>query len=213
MFITCPTCSQNFELPDSKVPDAPKFGVKCPSCRERIVVKGKNDVPAGPPETVFDGDETEEFVLLGGRTTIEPDIFPPGSRVVFSFVQSSAWNKTIESFFSDRGYYLGKAASVGEAVQKLRLNEYQVVIVDDRHSNRPVLKEIGTWPGKKRRWVNVILLGDGGKSMNPNDAFIRGINAYLNINDLDKAEELFDEILKGFEIHNELWSAVSEAGG
>jgi predicted Zn finger-like uncharacterized protein len=202
MFVSCPTCSQTFEIPDSKVPDNSRFGVKCPSCREKIVVESKG---------CRESTEAEAPLCPEKRPNIEPDLFPPGSQVVFSFVQSGAWNGALETFFSSKGYYLSKARDVGEAILKLRLNDYHVVILDDRYSNRSVLKELGAWAGKKRRWVNVLLLGDAAVSMSQHEAFRRGVNAYLNINDLGRAKELFEECLKGFQIHNEPWTLAADA--
>jgi predicted Zn finger-like uncharacterized protein len=204
MFVSCPTCSQTFEIPESKIPDNTRFGVKCPTCREKIVIEPKEvREPESEPQAPLSAEK---------RSSIEPDLFPPGSQVVFSFVQSGAWNNALETFFSSQGYYLSKARDVEEAILKLRLNDYQVVILDDRYSNRPVLKEVGVWAGKKRRWVNILLLGDAATSMHQHEAFKRGVNTYLNINDVGRAKELFEESLRGFQIHNEPWTLASDQG-
>jgi predicted Zn finger-like uncharacterized protein len=203
MFVSCPTCSQTFEIPESKLPDTPRFGVKCPTCREKIIVESKGSREKSPEE---------QAPASGEKRTIEPDLFPPGSQVVFSFVQSGAWTSALETFFSAKGFYMSKAKEVEEAIFKLRLNEYHVVILDDRFSNKPVLKDLGNWPGRKRRWVNVILLGDAAQSMSPFEAFQKGVNAYLNINDVDRAQELFEEALRGFLIRNEPWTMAADAG-
>jgi predicted Zn finger-like uncharacterized protein len=203
MFVSCPTCSQTFEIPDSKIPGTSRFGVKCPTCREKIVVESK--------EAKDQPSQAQAPAATKKRPAIEPDLFPPGSQVVFSFVQSGVWNGALETFFSSEGYYLSKASDVEEAILKLRLNEYQVVIVDDRYANAPLLQEIGTWAGFRRRRINVLLLGDATESMSPYEAFRRGVNAYLNINDIDRAKELFEESLRGFKIHNEPWTLSEDS--
>lgn len=202
MVITCPNCSEHFDIPEGKLPQTPKFSIKCPSCRGKIVVDRTAAGPSPKAPTVDSGSK---------RRTVEPDIFPPGAQVVFCYVQSGAWNGAVEAYFSAKGYYMSKAVDEEEAALKLRLNDYQVIILDDRYSNQPLLQEIGNWPGYKRRGVNVMIIGDRAASLNPQEAFVRGLNTYFNINDVNRARELFEESVRGFEIHNEPWRLADES--
>ena len=41
--------------------------------------------------------------------------------------------------------------------------------------------------------------------MHQQEAFYRGVNFYLNMDDKDKIDELLEQVLKGFSDYNEPW--------
>lgn len=43
MEITCAHCRSSFVLPDDRVPEAKKFKLNCPKCREPIVIEQETD--------------------------------------------------------------------------------------------------------------------------------------------------------------------------
>ena len=75
-----------------------------------------------------------------------------------------------------------------------------------------MLKEIARWPGQVRREVNVILLGRKGSSFDPKQAFLQGVNVYLDQSDTDNAEQYLDQARSEFEQLKEPWNMVKQEG-
>ena len=82
---------------------------------------------------------------------------------------------------------------------KIRLNDYHLLLLDDTPECDTVLQEIAQWPGVRRRTLNIVLLGSKSSSQDPITAFTKGINTYINANDLDRAEELLGMALKSYD--------------
>lgn len=191
MEIRCSGCEKRFVLPEEKIPQVPEFAVKCPGCGEKIVVEQQM--------------EKDNSTQVPPGETIEPDFFPPGSSVAFIFIPEQDIYSRISGILEQKNYYISTARDIREGVLKLRLNEYQVIILRDEEQFFPLLEEVNSWPGRKRRDVNCILIGSSAPSMHQQEAFYRGVNFYLNIDDKDKIDELLEQVLKGFSDYNEPW--------
>ena len=75
-----------------------------------------------------------------------------------------------------------------------------------------LLEEIGFWNGNKRREVNVVLVSQESASLDPKVAFERGVNCMLNMNDSERAEELLESTLIGFQEYYRLYHAAAQWG-
>ena len=142
----------------------------------------------------------------------EPEIFPPGSKVVFLYLADPGWSEGAREFFRDQGYYTSTATDSGEATAKLRLNAYNVLLVEDNEEGRLLLKEVGGWSGVRRRECNVALVGEGASSLDPQPAFRLGVNSWLNRADAGRCSELLGEVLKGYELYYELLRMAQQQG-
>ncbi len=202
MRFNCSNCFKELNIPDERLPSTPRFKIKCPHCQERVVLD-KNEAmdlskTAMPPDDAS-GRMPEHEVPDQSRPMMEPEIFPPGARIVFMALRSKRWIEEAQNFFQEMGYYESYAQDAQEAVIKLRLNEYHVLLVEDNEDNRSVLDEIGQWPGNRRQLINVVLIGEQAQSLDPQLAFRRGVNVYLNIHDTERGHELFGLVLKGYD--------------
>lgn len=184
MRITCTHCSRELSVPDEKLPDSPRFKIKCPQCKKEIVVERMDKV-----------DVTD----FGG--TVEPEVFPPGAKVAFLLIKDKSWKNAASAWLKAEKFYQSSASSANEAMLKLRLNEYHLVLVEDLPEYLVVLNEIHSWPGLRRRSVNLVLLGHDAPSLDPQLPFRRGANMYLNISDAARCAELMDNVLKGNEMY------------
>ncbi len=142
----------------------------------------------------------------------EPEIFPPGSKVVFFFLADSGWVQGARTFFQEQGYHVSTAKDSGEATAKLRLNAYNVLLVEDNEEGRLLLQEVGGWSGVRRRECNVVLVGEGPPSLDPQPAFRWGVNSWLNKKDTARCDELLGEVLKGYELYYELLHMAQQQG-
>lgn len=221
MRFTCSSCHKDLNIPDQKLPDVPKFKIKCPHCKQHVVLDKENPTENGlavaPEEAGLtiqrrsDAEQPQqEQPTPPPSAAFEPEIFPPGARVVFKLIENKHWKDESESFFQEMGYYESTANGVDEAILKVRLNDYHVIFFDDNEENKGLLEEIGQWPGVKRRSINVVLLGDQAPSFDPIIGFQKGINAYININDLDRTGEHLANILRAYDEYYRFHAQAAE---
>lgn len=204
MKLTCSSCNKTLNVPEDKLPDARRFSVTCPSCNAKITVD--RDQQAGG------GKGFAGAPKAGDRKPIEPEIFPPGSKIAFVFVQNQDWKSAVEKELKSKDYYISTASDQSEGALKMEINQYDVIVLEDLPENEPLLDEINSWSGIKRRDMNVILIGGKAFSMDPNESFYRGVNSYINQKDLQKAGDLLSQCIKAYDIHYELLTlAMSES--
>lgn len=189
MRFRCDQCAKELNIPDEKLPDATRFKVKCPHCeRETIVDRSKHE----------GSKPSRKKKPSGSLGDLEPEVFPPGAKVIFMHMESSEWRNEASSFFKKAGYYESEADSADEAVLKLRLNDYDVLFVEDTSEVGMLMEEIASWNGLKRRNVNVVMLTEAASSMDPMLAFLRGVNFIINTGDIRRAPELLTNALNNY---------------
>ncbi len=210
MQFTCSNCSSAITIPDAKLPEASRFKVKCPNCKQLVVLDknaaaGQHKSTVSPTKATVHSDDTALF-----NKTMEPEIFPPGAKIYFHMVGNADWRDEAQAFFTQMGFHESTAETPEEARLKIRLNDYHLLFLDDRAECEIVLQEIARWPGNRRRLLNVILLGSRSASLDPIAAFVKGVNTYINTNDFDRSEELFSMALKSYDDYYRFFFQASE---
>lgn len=210
MQVTCSSCQNVLNIPDEKIPASGRFNVKCPHCANKILVEGapatqRREAPAkkvsAPPKPELN------------LPAVEPDIIPPGTEAAFVFVQDGGWKSAAKAWLEQKGYFVGGADDELEAIAKLRLNSYAVLILEDFDGSRRLRDEVAMWPGHKRRETNLILLGTEAKSLDQNLAFRNGANFYMNTSDGENAPELLESAIQGYELYYELFNKATQGVG
>ena len=211
MEILCLSCGKRIAIPDEKIPQASKFTFLCPYCRERVTV----DKEALPSLTEDTARRHAVPDFRSEEMQVELDAFPPGVRTVFMYLHDTRWKNRVEDFFCQKNYYCVLPAVPAEARGKLRLQHHDVVVIEDSVQTASLMEEINRWRGLQRRESNVVLLGSGASSLQPEEAFLRGVNTYLNLEDSERAGELLDACLKGYELSVSPWikARKMEPGG
>ncbi len=142
--------------------------------------------------------------------TVQPDLFPPGAKVCFMLLRDKSLLEELDGIFRKQGYYTVEATDPEQGLAKLRLNQYQVVLIQDHSEHQELLEEIGSWPGQVRRSLNLILIGENAPSMHQEQALVKGANFYLNSGDRDNMEQLIRDCLKGYQLYYHPWNKVLE---
>lgn len=200
MEIKCSNCHKAFNLPEEKLPRAPRFTFKCPSCQEKTVV----ELETG--EKILDGVSGVE------DKATEPDYFPPGASTVLISVTDEDLEERVRSYLEGKGYYLTLARDPDVAAAKARLNRYNLVFVQDEERFAPLMNEVHSWVGNVRRETNVIMIGERAESFHQSKAFLLAVDFYLNIKDREKIEEYLLLCIKEHEVMNELWFKAAREG-
>ena len=212
MKFMCACGQKELNIPDEKLPEAKRFAIKCPYCQKKMVVDRHNDNTATatfaePQKTQAPAGPKRETLKL---PAIEPEVFPPGAKVAFIDLHNDAWRPKAEALFKQEGYEISVSEDPLEAVAKLRLNHYDVLVVEDCEDCKLILGEVASWSGHRRRTLNYIMVGPDGKSMHPDVAFERGVNFYLNSGEADKAEQLLKSALEGYELYYQLFTIAQK---
>ena len=189
MRLSCQHCAKQFSVHQDKIPETGKFVFTCPECGTKNKVS--LDTMSGGDQSAPDRGASEK--RPSGAGTSEPEFFPPGSLVGFLFLQDESWILKASDFLQDKGYYISRTTSPGEAVHKLRLNSYDFVFIEEINGYADLLEEISRWPGRQRREVNCLILGSYQRSFDPDIAFVRGMNCAVSSNDLDQAELILEQ--------------------
>ncbi|WP_028575243.1 hypothetical protein [Desulfonatronovibrio hydrogenovorans] len=142
---------------------------------------------------------------------VEPDYYPPGSKVSFLCLEDQVLFQSFQDLFEQAGYLVTGSSNVQVAVQRLRLNRYQVVVIEDQARFRPVFQETGRWSGRDRRDVNLIALGDRSASLHQQMAFVLGVNYYLNKKDMPRMQDLIKQVIAGYDEYYQPWKLAREA--
>ena len=198
MRFNCSSCQRELNIPEDKLPSSDKFKVRCPKCKQELILEKSKALTEGAKPGDAEPMMEQGFSSGLDSITIEPEIFPPGAKIVFTMVNDERWLEAISSFFQEMGYYESTAGSEDEATLKVRLNDYHVIILEDEEANRQIFDEVGTWNGLRRRECNVIALGRDAPSLDSKMSFELGVNFYLNKQDLVAANDLFRDLLRGY---------------
>jgi hypothetical protein len=146
---------------------------------------------------------------VSGRR-VEPDFFPPGSKVCFLCLAGEDLSASIRTIFESHGYLTTGTSDVEIARQKLRLNQYQVVVIEADPDFRTIFQEINSWPGIQRRNINLVVMGKKAPSLHQQMAFVMGANYYLNINDGPQMEKLIRQVIDGYDEYYLPWNKARE---
>lgn len=205
MHLGCEHCGKTFDLLREKVPQGQKFRFFCPNCGEKNVVDKQQE-----HLNIDSNPETFQEPGEGPELSIEPDKYPPGSQVAFVRVSDSVWQDRIQAYLEANGYYIEMSGDSAQAAKKLSLNSYSFVLIQDLPENKPLLQEIANWPGNTRREINCVLIGEKAKSFDPKQAFLRGVNSYLNIEKKDGIEDLLEKSREYFNSFIEPWRVARD---
>ena len=116
---------------------------------------------------------------------------------------------------SVNGYKVFVARDTRQAIERMRENQLDVVILDSRFDPVEqgtvfVTREITILRPVQRRRVFFVLLSPSLRTMDPHAAFLNNVNAIINLNELDELPRLIDHRLREY---NELYKDFNHVNG
>ncbi|HCF05185.1 MAG: hypothetical protein JG774_713 [Desulfomicrobiaceae bacterium] len=193
MEIRCHQCDARFVLPPERIPEARRFKVSCPQCKQPILVERPEAKKAQTSAAVPD----------------EPEYFPHDAHVAFVYVQQAALHQRICDYVRNRGGYVSEARSIDQAMAKIRANYYHEMIFQDDAEGRQLLEVVATWNGLRRREVNVILVESDRRTLSGMDAFLVGVNAVISSKDSAEIEKFLDLARDAYKAFQEPWKIAA----
>ena len=118
-----------------------------------------------------------------GRSLDEPE------RLALVCADDAGRQAAIRAALEQLGLSLQIAKDAAEAIDVLRKNAYEVVVLDEEFQgatplDNPVLKAIAVMPITMRRYVLVALVGKDLKTSDNMTAFAKSVNVVINLADL-----------------------------
>lgn len=195
MQLRCEHCARSFDLPEEKVPQAKRFRFTCPSCKETNEVNTAEQRKAHP---VLDQDEFEAL-------DVPPLRVPPGTRLALIFISDEQVASALRSYFGQRNWQIIEVQDPKKGRAYLQVNRVHWAVLEDSDPGREVLREINLLPGRERREMNCVLIGDRAVSFDALTAFVLGVNSYVHPEDESGLEIALDQAHALFEDHRHMW--------
>ena len=97
--------------------------------------------------------------------------------------------EAIKAALEQLGYTVRVAAGAPDAIDGMRKDPYEVVVLDQEFqaepgAENPVLQALRTMPMSVRRYIFVALIGQEYKTLDNMTAFARSVNLVISLNDL-----------------------------
>jgi len=203
--ITCPSCQKKLAIPDEKIPPGAQFKATCPECNHLFTVFARS---------MPDQDDQPKATTAATMASIpEPDVFPPGTRTALLVMRDQAWIDPLTASLRDQNYQVAILDDPALSLAKLTINAYDLAVFEDSDEYRTLMGQIHSWPGTKRRKINVVLIGDEGKSLHPGLSFTRGVDCYLHQKDHARAHQLLQAAMEGFDAAYQAWHTAAKSLG
>lgn len=203
MRISCEHCQRSFNLPEDKVPQTNRFRFTCPVCQEtNQIYIAKTEEETG--ETTTDDVKTDDVNTLDAP----PLQVPPGARLALVVLGDERTAQSIGLCLQDRGWQVIEAQSPRMGKAYLQAYRLELVVMEDSEPGREVLADIHRLPGRERREMNCVLIGDRGASFDTRTAFVLGVNSYVHQDDAQGLETALDQAQNLFHQYRQLWMAA-----
>ena len=123
--------------------------------------------------------------------------------------------ESVARSLSLNGYKVFMAQDTRQAIERMRENQLDVVVLDSRFDPVEqgavfVTREVSILRPAQRRRVFFVLLSPTLRTMDPHAAFLNNVNAIINVNEADELPRLIDHRLREF---NDLYKDFNQVNG
>lgn len=219
--VRCPKCSNNVEC-----------GTASPAVEQSAIAVGGSPATGNPrfeqpkPAPLFELEQTGKEVTasasaaeklvellsgLLGQAGI-PGANPPGVRpswnprkVLVCIPEDNRDN--VARALAENGYQVFVAEDTNQAVDRMRQNQLDVVLLDQRFDPVEqgtvfVTREVNILRPEQRRRLFFVLLSTSLRTMDAHAAFLNNVNAIINVNEIEELPALIEHRVRQF---NELY--------
>ena len=187
MDITCNSCGKTLKIPDEKLPPNQMVSISCPNCKGKIRIdtrKPDEDIVSKKKEAVEEAgfDEYEE-------DTGSIDLIEEGTRLALVLDGDDGHLKAIDSALEELSYKSIVSPSIQEAMGKLRLHHFDMIILSDGFDgqdfeNSPITHFLNHLSISIRRKTFLVLVSDKFKTLDNMMAFGKSANIVVNPADI-----------------------------
>ena len=216
MEIVCDSCKAKLNIPDDRLPSGQRVSVRCPRCKNKLVIDTEIGGPESPhpsdPDTertkrplddtstssLKEDDESPSEELFGFDDTEADsalDSYGEGEKLALVMTADADRLESMKKALDDLGYHTIQAENTQEAVSKMRFQNFDLVVVSDRFDNipleqSPVLQYLNHLSMSVRRKMFVLLMSDKFRTMDHMMAFTMSANLVANWKDLGRLSSI-----------------------
>jgi CheY-like chemotaxis protein len=216
MEFICEDCQAVIQIPDERVPQNSAFRLTCPRCKRKILASTKTSESFGEGKT--------NVSLSHGPSEVTPlvsdnpdddlpeamDCLQPGQSAALLCVNREESRGELRAMLEGMGYVVDIPAAADHALQRLRFNQYHVILLDDDVVGKPPNPVVGYLAGLNmttRREMFVVLIGQRFKTGDHLQAFIESVNLILHPDDLP---QLVTSLSRGLRDHERFYKVFTE---
>jgi predicted Zn finger-like uncharacterized protein len=194
MDVTCDACGAAFKIPDEKLPPNQVVSIACPKC------KGKITVDARKPDKDKVSRKTDEFE----QDSTPLELFEEGTRLALVLIGDDGQIKDVSSALEKLSYKPIIAPSVQDAMGKLRLHHFDLIILSEGFGGQslegsPVTHYLNHLSMSVRRKIFLALVSDKFKTMDNMMAFTLSANLVIHPADLSKLRLILNKAIPDHE--------------
>ena len=202
MDISCKKCQARFNLPDEKVPEGKTFSIKCPKCKEKIIVSPQAQkepaaaaAPASAPtfdEALTDEAPTDESYDATDRPF---DFLEEGVETALICEGDPVYRSKIQTALESLEYRVTCPSNSREALKQMRFHDFDMIVVNEKfdtpdpdHNN--VQRYLATLNMGVRRNIFVALITDRYRTNDNMVAFHKSVNLVIGVSHMDDIEKV-----------------------
>ena len=184
MDVTCKSCGATLKIPDEKLPPHQAVSITCLKCKGKIRID--------PRESNKNlAEKVREVGLEYEEDTGPLDLFEEGTRLALVLDGDEGNVAEISSALEEFSYKPVLPTSIGEAMSKLRLHHFDLVIISDGFdgqdlTNSPITHYLDHLSMSIRRKIFLVLLSDKFKTMDDMMAFSMSANVVIHPRELHR---------------------------
>ena len=196
MDVTCKSCGATLKIPDEKLPTDQVVSITCPRCKGKIRIDRRE-----PDNNLVSKKEEVEEAGFEYEEDISPlDIFEEGTRLALVLDGDDGHIKEINSSLEQLSYKSILPTSMREAMGKLRLYHFDLIILSDGFDGQdlegsPITHYLNHLSMSLRRKTFLVLLSDKFKTMDNMMAFGKSANLVVNPDDLSKLPLILKKVI------------------
>ncbi len=191
----CEACNTKLMIPDHKVPQAGKFSVSCPKCKNRLsVAQPKQDGP-NPLSPPIIGDPTPQkgspAPMIQGETDPIFDSLEMDGTLALIMARDPEQGAELVKCAEALGYRPVLTSNTRDAVGKIRLHHFRPPdalrrVRQHELSQSPILDHLNHLSMSIRRKMFLVLVSDAFRTADNMMAFSMSANLVVNPKSLDK---------------------------
>ena len=212
MDVTCKSCGTTLKIPDEKLPPNQAVGVTCPKC------KGKIRIEPSDRRLVSAKEEFEEAGIEYEDDTSPLEFFEEGTRLALVLDGDEANVTEITPALEELSYKPILPTSLGEAMAKLRLYHFDLILLSDGFDGQnlersPITNYLNHLSMSVRRKTFLVLLSQKFKTMDNMRAFGESANLVVNPDDLSSLPLILKKAISDNEkFYKVFMDTIKEAG-
>jgi CheY-like chemotaxis protein len=216
MEIRCEECHAVIQIPDERVPRNTTFRLNCPRCKRKILANTKTTNTLDDRRTNGSlAPSASGVIALGDDNAVDdlPDAMeslPPGQSAALLCINQEEPRGDVKAMLEGLGYVVDLPAATEHALQRLRFNQYHVILLDDDFDGKspnPIAIYLAGLTMNIRRDMFVVLIGQRFKTADRLQAFIESVNLIVHPEDLP---QLVTFLTRGLRDHERFYKVFTE---